>query len=464
MVIKAMGLFGGLQMLTILCGMVRVKLVAVLLGATGVGLFSIFNAALTFISTSTQMSLRSSAVRDIAANSATSSMPATVKTVRLLGWLLGMFGVAVTIAAAPMLSLTTFGDLGATGSFMLLALAVLVSAATSGEQAIMQGSGQLKPLARSSALGVAGGLALSLPLLYFMRMDSIVLVVISYSLTAYAGTLYCRPIPTGGSTRLSASELWRRGRPILRLGAYMTSAGIVNEAVNYIFIAFLNSAGDTAQVGLYQSGYTIVSRYVGMVLSAIAVEYYPRLAANSSSSMRQQVFVNHETVLLMLILTPLLTMFVPLAPVAVRLLYSSEFLDVVPYILAAVPGVILQGFGWCISYLILARDDGKAYIAAEIAGAIISLLLNIAGYLAAGLAGLGIAFNLSHALYAAMMLYVYRCRYGCAISRTAASVLLLSLCTAGAAALIALKVSTVAAIPIAVAAVPLSLAALKKKL
>lgn len=60
-----MGLFGSMQALTILCGIVRVKCVALLLGTTGVGLFGIFNSAQLLLAT-TQLNLRYSAVRDIA--------------------------------------------------------------------------------------------------------------------------------------------------------------------------------------------------------------------------------------------------------------------------------------------------------------------------------------------------------------------------------------------------------------
>lgn len=151
---KAMGLFGGMQMLVIICGVVRVKFVALLLGATGVGLFSIFNNALTLISTATQLSLRSSAVREIAAeegerNSATAM-------VRFWGRVLGIFGLVVMLIAAPVLSVNTFGDYSHTLGFMALGVAVLLMSMTVAEQAVLQGTKRLSALARSTIWGVVG--------------------------------------------------------------------------------------------------------------------------------------------------------------------------------------------------------------------------------------------------------------------------------------------------------------------
>ena len=59
MVLKAMGLFGGLQVLGIVSSIVRSKLVALWIGPAGVGLFGLYNAALDMLASATQLNLRS---------------------------------------------------------------------------------------------------------------------------------------------------------------------------------------------------------------------------------------------------------------------------------------------------------------------------------------------------------------------------------------------------------------------
>ena len=49
MAMKAMGLFGGVQVMGILCSIVRTKLVAMWIGPVGTGLFGLFNNALEMI-------------------------------------------------------------------------------------------------------------------------------------------------------------------------------------------------------------------------------------------------------------------------------------------------------------------------------------------------------------------------------------------------------------------------------
>ena len=192
----------------------------------------------------------------------------------------------------------------------------------------------------------------------------------------------------------------------------MTLATVVTEAVNYLFIAFLNLTGGTGNVGIYQAGYTIVIRYAGMLFTAIAVEYYPRLASNCSRPWRQRVFVNHEMRLLFLLLTPALMVLTPLLPIVVKLLYSSQFLGAVPFMLWAMPSMLLQSFSLCVAYLILARGEGRLFAVTETVSAVASLLLHIAGYTLGGMAGLGIGFTAGYAIYALIMWRVYRHRYG----------------------------------------------------
>ena len=408
-VMKAMGLFGGMQMLVILCGVVRVKIVALLLGAIGVGLFSIFNNALTLLSTATQLGLRSSAVREVAAGD-DDRAARSVAMVRFWGRVLGLFGLVVTLVAAPVLSVYTFGDFSHTPGFMMIGVAVGLMALTVAEQAVMQGRKRLGALARSTMAGVIGGLVVSLPLVYFLRMNSIVPVVVAYAVTAWIGVTIYRRGDEEPVCRARAKELWREGLPMLRLGGYMTVAAVVTEAVNYVFITYLTHAGGTDAVGVYQSGYTVMMRYVGMVFTALGVEYYPRLASSNANPARQQVFINHETMLL-------LAVFMPLAPLVVKILYTAEFLDAVPYIIAAAPGVVLRGYSWCLSFLMLARGDGRTYIITEIVSSLIGLALNVTGYRYGGMLGLGLSFTLWYAVYAVMMVVVNVRLYGGRMSR-----------------------------------------------
>jgi O-antigen/teichoic acid export membrane protein len=64
-VLKYTGIFGGVQSLVILIGLVRNKVVASLLGPAGMGLAALFNSVVNFISQATNLGISFSAVRHV---------------------------------------------------------------------------------------------------------------------------------------------------------------------------------------------------------------------------------------------------------------------------------------------------------------------------------------------------------------------------------------------------------------
>lgn len=59
-IVKATGLFGGAQVVGILCSVVKAKLIAIWLGAEGVGIIGLYNTALEMITSVTGLGLRQS--------------------------------------------------------------------------------------------------------------------------------------------------------------------------------------------------------------------------------------------------------------------------------------------------------------------------------------------------------------------------------------------------------------------
>ena len=196
------------------------------------------------------------------------------------------------------------------------------------------------------------------------------------------------------------------------LGIYLTVSAIVTNLASYLFMSYLNHVGDTEVVGHYQAGFTLVNKYVGLIFTAIAMEYYPRLSQVGVSKRRTSTFVSHEMSIALWILFPVIAIFVALGEIIVTTLYSSEFLVVVPFIVWAIVGTIFRAISWCIAFVILARGDGKIYLLTETLSAISCILLNIGAYKYWGLEGLGVAYLVWYVIYTIVVWVVYRYRYG----------------------------------------------------
>ena len=113
-ILKYTGIFGGVQGLSILIGLVRNKFAALLLGTAGMGLVALFNSTINMVVSATNFGIPTSGVREIseqydASNEQLSSTILLIRSWCLFAALLGMF---VCLFFSPLLDGITFVDRG----------------------------------------------------------------------------------------------------------------------------------------------------------------------------------------------------------------------------------------------------------------------------------------------------------------------------------------------------------------
>ena len=459
MAMKAMGLFGGVQVMGILCSIIRTKLVALWIGPVGIGLFGLFNNALEMISTGTNLGIRSSSVRDISqaiASRDQSLVARMVTVVRRWSMWLGLAGALLTLSLAPLLSRVTFGDANHIWGFVALSIAVLLQALTNGEYAVLQGTARLKRLASVTLWGTLVGLAVSIPLFYLLRERSILPSIIAYAiaLAAFAWLMRNREYKPVDITR---RETFDMGKGFVQLGIFMTLGNFATILASYAFNAWLNINAGTEAVGYYQAGYTLINKYTGLILTALGMEYYPRLARVADSRLRLRAFVSQEINVAISIMAPVVALFILLRELVVWILYTPEFNVILTFVSWGMIGTVLRTLSWCLAFSILAKGDGKTYLWTEAASAVINLVLNILFYKWWGITGLGVAFLVSYLLYTLIVAVVYFKIYKLGVSRSSLYNLLWTLAVASSM-MIAMEAGclpvaiTIAAVSIAVAA------------
>ncbi len=414
-VLKAMSVFGGVQVVGILCSIIRTKLVAVWLGATGMGIFALYSSTIDMISVFTRLELRNSAVRELA--SAGSRLGLICVVVRRWSWALGIFGAILTIVLSPWLSEWTFGDRNHTLGYIILSVAVMLFSVTDGENAILQGTSMLKPLAKASMVGAIVSIIVSIPLFYFWRIDGIVPAILTYFIITTLAVFYYRRRPEKPRVKVSPHDVLKEGKGFMLLGVYMAISMFMGIVVSYLFMIYLNRSADTSMVGYYQAGYSLVNKYVGLIFTAIAMEYYPRLAQVIKSRKRTSTFVSHEVMLSVWIIIPIIALFIAADDLIVNIFYSEEFSVIIPFISCAVIGTIFRAVSFCIAYVILARGDGKVFLITETTSAVIGLTLNIVFFETFGMLGLGVSYIIWYILYALILYIVYRFNYGLKLGR-----------------------------------------------
>lgn len=420
-ILKSTSLLGSIQLMSIIIGIIRMKFVAILLSATGMGILGLYNTTFSLIQTATSLGLSSSGVRDIANAYGSNDGKRIAKTVKILRrwvWVSGFFGVIVTIFLAPLLSKWIFNSQEHTWSFVCLSVVCLLTSISSGQNVLLQGMRKLKQMAKSTLFGTILGLIISIPLYYLYGLNGIVPSIIIAALSSllishyFASQVRLEPIC------ITWKDTFYSGLEVVKLGLVMVISRFMANLVSYLIIQTINSKGGTSEVGLYQAGWTIATQYTGLVFTAMATDYYPRLAAINKDNTKMSAHVNQQAEMGIVILIPMLVAMIGFIMVIIRMLYTTDFLPIVSMVRWCMIGMVFRIASWSMGYIIMAKGDKKIYFVVELLTNVLTLILNIIGYWLWGLKGIGIAFFLVYFFHYFMILYIVRVRYNIFLNRS----------------------------------------------
>lgn len=396
-VLKYTSVFGGVQGLNILVSLVRNKIVAMLLGPEGMGLASLFQTTVNFISQSTNLGVSFSAVRNVSELFDTGDearIAHFIKVVRAWSLLTGLVGMLLCILIGPMLSNLTFSWGNHTLHFVLLSPLVALLAVTGGETAILKGARQLKSLAVIQVYGMLSALAIAIPIYYFFGQSGIVPVMVLMGLTMLLLTIQrsyrLYPLHLTG-----AKGILGEGMGMVRLGVAFTLAGVLGSGAEFIIRTYLNNVADLKTVGLYNTGYILTMTYAGLVFSAMETDFFPRLSAVNSQWQNCNDIINKQIEVSLLLISPMLVAAQFAIPFVIPILFTTKFMPVVDMVRILLLAIYLRAIKLPISYLPLAKGDSLSYLFLEAVYDILVVLLVIWGYSHWQLLGTGVAITIS---------------------------------------------------------------------
>lgn len=441
-IFKSTAIVGGAQVVTIAVGIVRTKLLAVLLGPFGVGAVGLYSTAMQMIGTLTGLGIGSSGVREVADAVGTGDemrVARTVATLRRVALFCGIVGMLVFLALSAPLSLLSFGDGRHTAGMALLSLTLLLGSLTDGQQALLRGLRRIRELVLTQVLGTLFGAVASLVLVYLLREQGVApyLLAVSGFTTLvswwFARRVRCRPVT------ITLRETLREAGALLGMGTAFMVSGLLASGVAFLSRIVISQRLGTDAVGLYQATWTLSSLYVGLVLNAMGMDYFPRLTAAARDNGAVNRMVNEQTEMGLLIALPGVLATIAFAPLILNLFYTSEFVAASGVIRWQIVGTALRVASWPLGYVQLAKGRAGLFIATETAAHSAHLLLTVAGLHLFGLDGVGIAFAVLYGVYTLGMLWVCRFLSGFRWSRAAGTILLAS-CAAVAASFAAIEV------------------------
>ncbi len=402
-IIKAFFITGIGSVTTLFLGVIAVKIIAVTLGPSGMGLYALLrqvrDTSLTIATLSGALAL----VQGIAVYKEQKKLD----YISTIFWIYLITSTVVSIILfvfAPQIAWLTTAKLDSPliAPIRLTSLTVFLGVYLSYFYGLLNGYTAIGRLAISQVISTAALLLVAFPLSnLFLKGYSVALVwMMMFSIAAGGGTaiLFCYKegwLP----------KLWDSGKPVFRMefayeffskSSILLIVGFVGTGTQFVVRSILNREFGLKELGFFDAAWTISMNYVMLILASFQTYYLPTLSRTSEVNLRKEL-IRRTLRFSMLLMVPLIVTLIGLKPIAIDILYSNEFASAGNIMRWMLVGDYFKVTIWVLSMPLLAFADMKTFLWNEILGD--SIFLGFVFLFAFGfhwLPGFGVALLISY--------------------------------------------------------------------
>jgi len=392
-------------------GMVAIKIMAVILGPSGVGLFSLLRqtqqTALTIAVLNGQMAV----VQGVASR----EEGTRAEYLATVLWIVSVIGGSVSLAFvifAPQIARWVVSQDDAQTVLMIrwLSVTVLLGAAHTYLTSLLNGYRAIGRVALVQVFNFGTMALLAFPAAWLAKVGyplAFTGLLTASALTA-AGVSFWFAFRSGWLAWLWEGVRRRFSRTAARhffyLAGTMLITGFLGTWVPLAVRALVARQFGLHGAGIFDVAWTLSMAYVTLILTSFSTYYLPTLSQTVDPGARADL-IRRVLRLAMLLMVPLVVTVITLKPLVVKLLYSGEFLPALHIMRWMLIGDYFKVVSWVFSFTMIAYADMKTLFWTEILWGGLTLggtVLALRGFNSIQ----GIGFNFL-ALYVAYLAYTF---------------------------------------------------------
>lgn len=407
-IFKSTSIFGGVKLFQILAAVIKAKIVAIYLGTTGMGINGILISSTNLIQTISELGLSFSSVRDISQKNDLGDKHKLnfIITVFLkLLILSSISGALLIIVLSPFLSEITFSNSDYTYEYIWLSLLIIFNTLSGGFQAILQGTNELKSIAKSTILGTLFSISISALIYIYIGVKGIVPALVLSSFLIFTINYFFVKSKFKLIKKTSIKEVFTEGKTMLSLGLTFLVVNLLGSLVPFIINAFIQNQGSISDVGLYNAGISITTQYISLVFAAMTIDYFPKLSIISNDNFKIKNLANQQGEIMLIIIIPILNCLILFAPLVILILLTDQFSVINNFVKLMSLGLYFQAANYAMGLISFAKGDKKIFLSLAFYGNISWLFSSLIGYKLNGLDGIGYLFII-HSLMVFLIVFL----------------------------------------------------------
>lgn len=408
----------------LLLGMLAMKIMAVVVGPSGVGLYSLLRQTMDFSNNLGTLGGGTALVQGLASRKGQARDDYLVTTFWI--FLIGALSTSIVLLVfAPWIALWVFdrNDGQTTNMVRGLALPVVLLVGSTYLNGVINGFRAIGLLALLQVLGAAAAVLLVYPVSLLVEVGYplafIALISAPPAIGVALGTWsavkagWLNPLLSNLRISFHSDSL----RHFFSLAGTMLVTGLATAGTVLVVRSLLVHYEGFASAGIFAAAWTLSMTYVMVVLTSFGTYYLPTLSG-TGDPLDRVVLMQRVMRFATLLSLPLVTSVIVLKPLAIETLYSSEFIPALEIIRWMLIGDYLKIAAYVVAMPVLAYADMKVFFWTE--------LLWSVGFLAfatlalsrfGSIQGLGAGFLLMYAVILAYYLHYARSRHQLPLTR-----------------------------------------------
>jgi PST family polysaccharide transporter len=414
-VLRSSSIIGGANGLNYLVALVRVKIIAVLLGPAGVGLVSLYMSTIGLVGTVSGLGIASSGVREVALAFSQQDPIAAARTVRILRracWATGLLGWTLAAALAPLLSSWITGTTEHAVAIAVLGVTLVLGAVNGGQTALLQGVRRIGDIARASVAAMLLNTGVAIGLYAWLGQRGIVPVLVTTAAVSlgvswwFARRVHVEPVA------LSWPDTFAGTRRFAGLGLAFMWSGLLTAGLDMSTRILITREFGIDVAGLYQAAWAISGLFASFILSAMGTDFYPRLTSVIHDHELATNAVNEQTEIGMLLALPGLLGTLAFAPWIMEIFYTKQFVAGAALLPWFVLGIFGRVMSWPLGFIQLAKGASRWFVATETVFVGFQLAMLLWTLPRFGLVGVAYTFAITYFVHTFAMLWVAKALIG----------------------------------------------------
>lgn len=411
-IIKAISKTGSGSFINIILAVISSKVLAVVLGSSGVGLYSLINHTLATAATAGTMGGQTALVQGLASKQGAEKE----KYLITVFWIFTCGAMAIALCFllfSPLIAQTIFAsnDEKTINLVRWMALPAALIIIYSYLTSLLNGFRAIGRLAIGQVILSIVTVSLMYPISKLVSSGHIIAFILMISASTLGGIIFCLTVAHKEKwlNPLMVNFIPKFDKEAIKHFYHIASTTLIISLITTGILLSLRTMiirhGGYSSAGIFSVAWGLSMLYVSLVLSSFGTYYFPTLSGIHDITSRNNLIQNVFRISLLLII-PLITTMIVLKSLLITILYTYEFMPSLEIIRWMLVGDYFKVSSWVFAMPMLAYRDMKVFFWTEVLWHMGLLILSYIGiFYYNDMQLIGIAFLVLYVLYFVYTVY-----------------------------------------------------------